>query len=150
MKNSKVIDTLKSLMQLDVDASHAYTQAVESIDVDAIRDRLKEFRGDHERHVDDLSACIRRLGGKPPERRRDWKGFLIEGFTAVRGVTGTEGALKAMEGNEETTNRRYGDALAVEMPGDVRALVQHNYDDEKRHLAYVRDKIAHRAWEHAA
>jgi len=146
----QALKTLTSLRQLDIDATHAYTQAIERIDVPAIRQRLTEFRGDHERHIRDLEPCIRRLGGEPPERARDFKGFFIEGFTAVRSMLGTEGALKAMQGNEETPNKHYGEARQVDLPPDVRSVVERNYEDEKRHLAYVQDTLAHRRWEHAA
>src|SRR5689334_15823951 len=101
------LDTLKSLRQLDIDAVHAYTSAIEQIDVSSIRSRLEQFRGDHERHITDLEPCIRRFGAEPDPRERDFKGFLIQGFTAIRSMTGTEGALKAMLGNEETTNAHY-------------------------------------------
>jgi uncharacterized protein (TIGR02284 family) len=146
----KAMDTLKSLMQLDVDAVHAYTQAIENIEHRAVRERLTAFRGDHERHVTELSQCIRRLGGDPPERQRDFKGFLIEGFTAIRSLTGTEGALKAMKSNEQTTNKHYREALNIPFPTDVRALIERNYADEKRHLTFVDDALADRVWEHAA
>ncbi len=144
------IETLKSLMQLDIDAVHAYTQAIENIEHRAVREQLTAFRGDHERHVTDLSQCIRRLGGDPPERQRDFKGFLIQGFTAIRSLTGTEGALKAMKSNEQTTNKHYREALAVQFPPDVRSVIERNYEDEKRHLAYVDDALADRVWERAA
>lgn len=146
----KPLETLKSLMQLDIDAVHAYTQAIENIEHRAVRDQLMAFRGDHERHVTELSQCIRRLGGDPPERQRDFKGFLIQGFTAVRSLTGTEGALKAMKSNEQTTNEHYREALEIQFPPDVRAVVERNFEDEKRHLAYVDDALADRLWEHAA
>ena len=54
-----------------------------------------------------------RLGGNPPKRSVDLKGLLLEGFTALRSVTGTEGALKAMQSNEKTTNKKYQEALAI-------------------------------------
>lgn len=148
--DSKAMDTLKSLMQLDVDAVHAYTQAIDSIEHRAVGDQLITFRGDHERHINELAACIRRFGGTPPERSRDFKGFLIEGFTAIRSMTGTEGALKAMKSNEETTNKQYGDAMMIDFPADVRALIERNFDDEKRHLAYVEHALADHPWERAA
>lgn len=148
--NAPVTDTLRALAQLDIDATYAYNQAIDAIDHPQIRARLIEFRADHERHITDLSACLRQLGAEPPERSRDFKGFLIEGFTAIRSMTGTEGALKAMQGNEETTNKAYREALSAELPADVRALVQRNYEDEWRHLAYITAALAERTWDRAA
>jgi uncharacterized protein (TIGR02284 family) len=142
-----LIDRLSSLMQLDIDAVHAYGQAIDSIKDPAIKNELIMFRDDHERHIGDLSLAISNLGGQPPERSRDFKGFLIEGFTALRSVTGTEGALKAMKGNEELTNKTYRDALDLQLPPDIRDIVERNYRDEQRHLAYINRVLSNRSWE---
>jgi uncharacterized protein (TIGR02284 family) len=143
----KVIERLESLMQLDHNAVSAYKQAIEKIDIPNVREKLEEFRGDHERHIVDLDACIRRLGGTPKEISRDVKGSLIKGFTALRSVTGTEGALKAMKTNEQLTNRQYDDAMSLEMPEEVREVVEKNRDDERRHLAFIEAVIDRRVWE---
>jgi uncharacterized protein (TIGR02284 family) len=147
MNSQDVIDRLSSLMQLDIDAMHAYGQAVDNIKDPAIKNELTMFRDDHERHIGDLALAINNLGGTPPERSRDFKGFLIEGFTALRSITGTEGALKAMQGNEELTNKKYGDALGLDLPPAIRDVVERNYRDEQRHLAYINEALANRTWE---
>ena len=143
-------DTLQTLMQLDVDAAHAYSQAIDRIEHRSVREHLTAFRADHERHVSDLSKCISRLGGQPPEREPDVRGLLIDGFTALRSLTGTERALKAMKSNEEATNRHYRAALTVRFPLEIHALVERNFADEKRHLEYVEQSLADRIWEQAA
>lgn len=147
MQNSKIIDNLTSLVRLDIDAIHAYDQAIEKIEDQSICDRLADFRDDHLQHVNRLSECIERLGGTAPEFSRDFKGFLIEGMTIVRSVTGTEGALKAMKTNEKLTNFTYDKALSWDLPQDVKEIVEKNRDDERRHLNYIEQCINARAWE---
>src|SRR4051812_42483132 len=107
MEKADIVDNLKSLIQLDIDAVFAYGQAIDKIEEQQIRDELKRFQAQHEHHITALSAKVRELGGEPPERSRDFKGFLIEGFTAMRSLTGTKGALNAMETNEKITNKTY-------------------------------------------
>ena len=46
-----------------------------------------------------------------------------------------------MQSNEKTTNKKYSQALEPELPADVRALVEMNYSDEKRHLAYIEEQL---------
>lgn len=146
MENNELCKHLMSLAHLDIDAIHAYRVAIEKIDVEEVKHQLEAFRADHERHVVELSPLITRLGGVPPEFKPDFKGFLIQGMTSLRSVTGTEGALKAMKMNEELTNRIYEKALSWEMPEDVRKLVTKNRDDERRHLAYVKQAIESGVW----
>ena len=148
MANDDTIKRLKKLCQLDIDAARAYQQAIEKIDFAEIREQLIAFRADHERHIANLSEAVQRLGGEAPKRSPDVKGYLLEGFTALRSITGTEGALKAMRSNEKLTNKTYDDVLGE--PGlmeDVRALVERNRDDERRHLAYIEGALEARAWE---
>lgn len=146
MDPSKTLEKLNDLIALDRDAIGAYQAAIDRIDVDSIRAQLMEFQGDHRRHVDDLSKVVVRLGGTP-RGKPDVKGFVLKGFTAITSMMGTEAALRAMQGNENLTNRTYADALKFQWPQDIRNLVEANYRDEQRHLAYIEDALRNRIWE---
>lgn len=144
MTNTDVVNTLVKLAQLDIDAIHAYEQALKNIEDSVIYDALTEFQRDHKRHVRELSVEIQKLGEIPPEDK-DFKGFLIEGFTAVRSLTGTKGALKAMQGNEELTTKTYREALQNELPIGIRTLIEKNFADEQRHLNYIQHALQKQA-----
>lgn len=135
--NESALKDIKSLVQLDIDAVFAYEQALRHIEDPEIHARISEFKNDHERHIQDLSQVLQSNGEKPPERSKDFKGYLIEGMTRLRSVTGTEGALKAMKTNEETTNKKYENALSWELPDEIHQLIQRNREDERRHLEYI-------------
>ncbi|HEY0526164.1 MAG TPA: DUF2383 domain-containing protein [Stellaceae bacterium] len=148
MTQQDPISHLVTLAQLDIDAARAYVQAVDAIDIPSIRDRLDDFRQDHERHVRELSEVIRWMGGEPPERAPDVKGFFIAGYTAIRSTMGIAGALRAMKTNEMMTNAIYERALAIDLPDDVRGLIERNREDERRHLAYIESVLEDRAWQY--
>jgi rubrerythrin len=139
---------LSNLLQLDVDAAQAYQEAIKNIEVTNIRDQLSNFREDHLRHIKELSAEIRNLGGTPPIAKPGLKGFILDTFTELQSATGTEGALTAMRGNEELTNDSYRAALDYELPDEIRTLLERNFKDEQRHLRYIEKVLEHRAWEH--
>jgi uncharacterized protein (TIGR02284 family) len=143
MDNQKVVELLADLAQLDIDASHAYEQALKNIDQEEVYRHIDMFRNDHLRHIDELNSLIEKYDGEPVENTQDFKGYLIEGFTSLRSMTGTEGALKAMESNEVLTNKNYKNALdkATTVPEDVKKLLQANYGDEQRHLDYIRNTL---------
>jgi rubrerythrin len=149
MDQGELVDKLKSLFHLDVDAVHSYNQAIKNMDVADYRKQLSMFRDDHERHVKEISERIRALGDTPPDYSRDFKGFFLEGFAAIRSSSGTEGALNAMRSAEQMTNRTYGDAMNWDVDQDTRSLIQRNYDDERRHLQWVEQTLSTRAWEKA-
>ena len=146
MDSKKVIDELRSLIKTDIDAAHAYRQAIPEIDAPEIQAELGRFLDDHERHVMELTDALRGLGAEAPEYTRSFTGFIISGFTAIRAAMGIEGALKAMRTNEKLTNKAYADAAKMDFPPSVLSIVQRNCDDEKRHLAYVEQAISQKIW----
>jgi hypothetical protein len=52
----------------------------------------------------------------------------------------------AMRGNEELTNRRYDAALKDELPESCRTVVANNRNDERRHLAWIKDALTKKVW----
>lgn len=142
MDRKELIEQLESLIKLDIDAIHSYDQAIKRIDQPRFKDKLTTFQADHRRHVDSLSAKLRELGEAPPAFSPDFKGFFLEGFTALRSMTGTKGALEAMETNERLTTSRYEKASGLDFPTDVAMLIRENLSDEQRHLAFIREAIA--------
>ena len=146
MDLNKMLERLNDLIALDYDAVGAYEAAINRIDVESLRTSLREFQRDHERHIQELSRVVTQLGGKP-RKKPDAKGFILKGFTAVTSMMGNEAALQAMRGNELLTNRTYRMALDEEWSNETRAIIERNYSDEQRHLAFIEQALRNRAWE---
>jgi rubrerythrin len=149
METTKQLE-LRNLAHLDVDAIQLYEVAIQHIDVPMVREKLTEFRSDHARHVEDLNAEISRITGTPVPRKPDLRGAILRGFTAISTKMSTHAALLAMTANEELTNRAYESALKIDWSPDQRALIEKNYSDEKRHLAWIKQAAKEKPWEHGA
>ncbi len=141
MNDQEIIDRLSGLVKLDIDAVNAYERAIERIRDERIRETILNYRNDHEGHISNLSVLISELGGEPPERSQDIQGKLMEAVTTMRSITGTVGALKAMRTNEETTNRVYEKAVEWEIREDVHRQLERNFEDEKKHLAFISNEL---------
>jgi len=141
MDKKNLIEALSNLVQLDIDAVHAYDQALKEIDDPIIKDRLLKFQDDHRNHISGLSKQIENLGGNPPEQSQDFKGYVIEAFTAIRSFTGLKGALKAMKTMEEITNRHYGEVVSWEAPSEVKELLRMYFSEDKIHLDYISSNL---------
>jgi uncharacterized protein (TIGR02284 family) len=137
VKEKDLIEAMSKLVQLDIDAVHAYDQAIKEIDDPIMRDRLEKFQADHRAHIDGLSKKIEDLGGRPPEQSKDFKGYIIEAFAAVRSFTGLKGALAAMKTTEEITNRHYGEIVSWDAPAEVKEVLRTYFSEEKVHLDYM-------------
>ncbi len=146
MDQQRMIERLNDLIALDYDAVGAYEAAITRIDVESLRMSLREFQNDHRRHIQDLSRVVQSLGGTP-RAKPDVKGFVLKGFTAITSMMGNEAAIKAMQGNEKLTNRTYEQALKEGWSDDVRSVIERNFRDEQRHLAFIEEALRLRSWE---
>lgn len=144
--DSSQIQKLQSLAQLDVDAIGAYEAAIKGARHEEVRAKLSEFRVDHARHVQDLNALILKYGGQAVEMKPDFKGAVLKTMTQFSGALGTEASLLAMVANEEITNRSYDAALKSDWDAEARAVLERNRDDERRHLAWIKQAIRERPW----
>lgn len=124
-------------MQLDIDDAHAYEQVISNLEDEDLKSKFQEFKKDHERHIQEISTLIKEMEGVPPEYSRDFKGYLISGYTAIRSMMGTKGALEAMQTNEKMTVKRYEEALQKNLSSKVRDLLTRNFQDERRHLSFI-------------
>lgn len=140
---NRLVDTLKNLIQLDFDAIEAYRAAIKRIDHAEIKTRVGEFMSDHERHTRELSELVRELGDTPPTSG-DIKAMLTKGKVVIGNLIGDRGVLKAMKSNEDETNTAYEQALARTdiSPVRVREVLERNLEDERRHRAWIEQKLA--------
>jgi hypothetical protein len=74
MNNTDLIEAMSNLVQLDIDAIHAYDQAVKEIDDTIIRDHWFEFS------FQALNGCGALAAGLVKVKQ---VGLIITGFTAV-------------------------------------------------------------------
>jgi rubrerythrin len=142
MDREEKVKKLKSLFHLDVDAVHSYGQAIPKIEDENIREQVSKFQDDHQRHIANLSEVFKHLGEEPPEYSRDFKGYFIEGFTAITSLGGTKGALQGLRNAEKMTNSRYEESLKWDIEQEILDTLQQHYDDEKRHLGYIERAIS--------
>ncbi len=142
MDPEAIAERLASLFHLDVDATHAYGEALEHVTDEEVRERFAAFRDEHDYHATVLGAEIRALGQEAPEPREDLAGELAELATAIRAVRGTGGAVAAMRTAERYHNRRYRDAQVWDAGRKVKEILARFYADEQRHLEYCEKLLA--------
>jgi hypothetical protein len=134
-----LIADLNDLLKLDCDALPTYTLALMAVRDPAHKEALRDFRADHHRHVRDLAALIRDLGGLPIRLPHVPTGLLKLGVQAFAVPGGDRAVLLAFKSNERQVRDKYArHARALQgAPPEVTALVGRNADDEARHYAWV-------------
>lgn len=143
MVQEQLAKVLADLISLDFDAAAAYEQAIKRIEKDqTAKTELAGFKADHERHVRDLTPIVRKLGGAPPTSG-DFMRFLTQGKVVIASLAGDLAILKAMKTNEDTTNQKYEEAVALDgITPEMRTVLERNLADERRHRAWIESRIA--------
>ena len=136
-KEENLVDTLKHLIALDYDAISAYQASVDRLESSRYRRALREFMTDHWRHIQELTPIVSEFGENAPTHA-DAKVLLTKGKVLIGQIAGDRGILSAMRSNEDDTNEAYENACArVDVPVNIRELLQRALMDERRHKAWL-------------
>nr|WP_136250441.1 DUF2383 domain-containing protein [Ningiella ruwaisensis] len=139
---SRVSKVLYNLVTVDYDAIEAYEQAIKRLDSSRHQNQLKEFKQDHERHIENLSALLSEYDKKAPTGP-DLKALCTEGKVMFADLIGDKAILRAMNINEKAAKKAYDKALDTDdMPSSVKQTIFSNLLDEERHQAWIEKQIA--------
>lgn len=135
---SDIISALKDLIELDFDAIEAYEAAINRLDNKEYKAKLSEFKSDHERHVRELSAVLKKHGEEAPTGPSIGKQWLTKGKVILGNIIGDTGILSAMRSNEIDTNYAYERMNAREdCWEDVVDILKRGLEDERRHKNWI-------------
>lgn len=140
MNNEDTINHLKSLVHYEIDHSFLLTQAVHNLKDKDIGQKFSSFKEDVEVNIKKLSSLIENSGGNPPEHSRDFKGFFMQGYAAIRGVATDYGILQAIESNEKLILGTYEKALKLAFEDTIKKDLQNFYDKNKEITKYVNEQ----------
>jgi len=132
-------DLLEDLIALDYDAADAYQAAIDRLENTHFKQTLRDFKGDHLRHMEELSEILSGMGRTPP-KEGDMKSLLTKGKVVIAGMMGDKAILEAMRTNEADTNTAYERVVAHEgVPSTTLNVLQRGLQDERRHCEWILD-----------
>ncbi len=128
---------VENLIILEHDAIAAYEKTIEKLEDPTAKQKIAEFKGDHERHVAELTRMAGTLGVTPPAEG-DAKQMLTTGKISLASLIGDRTILKAMATNEIETKMAYDQAArnAVATP-EAQSFFRQAFADEDRHKAWM-------------
>ncbi len=133
---------LNSLIELDFDAIAAYRAAIDKLQNAEDQGKLRGFMADHERHIVDLRPLVETLGETAADGTNA-KVILTKGKVVIAGLMGDRQILEAMKSNEDDTNAAYERANSrMDLTPEMREVIARNLADERRHRAYIVQRIA--------
>ena len=134
---------LNDLLQLDHDAVQSYTMAIRALTNVGRRETLIRFRGDHERHIAELSAGIRRFGGMPVELPHLPTGPLKLAMQKAGTFGSDREVLLAFKANERQARDKYAAAAkgGDSLPAELGAVVRRAAEDEALHYEWAAEQL---------
>ena len=135
------VEALKDLLELDYDAVEAYSVAIKKLENQNYATTLTHFRGDHERHIQQITLLLKEHGVNPPSGP-DLKQYLTKGKVYLANLMGDDAILKAMYSNEVDTNTAYKriNEYSDIWPEAV-SVLQRGLEDETTHKLWLESTI---------
>ncbi|MBP0447877.1 ferritin-like domain-containing protein [Roseomonas sp. SSH11] len=132
---------LVDLLQLENDALPMYSVALSALRDPALREKLRVYREDHERHARDLTALIRELGGVPPVLPHLPTGLLKLGVQMAGLPGGDRTILMAFISNEWQSREKYARFAVKPYPPAMAALIGSHAADEEVHYLWATEAL---------
>jgi uncharacterized protein (TIGR02284 family) len=141
MHNDRIIKELNSLAQYEIDKSFMLNEAIESVNDPEIKKKLLSFKENAEKNISKLLSHVKELGGKPVSYSKDFKGYFMQGYVTIRGITSDVGVLRALHTNEKLVLSAYEKALKLNFPKDIAATIQDIYNENEELNRYLTEQI---------
>lgn len=141
MNKKLQIEHLARLLHVEVHMVSAYDGATTRMAEEDRVGALESLRGDHERHVLDITELLREMGEPSPEPSPDVEGLFATGMAALKHADSDDDVIQAVRINEQVVAGEYVQAREWGVGLQVHELLARNDADEQRHLAAVADML---------
>jgi uncharacterized protein (TIGR02284 family) len=138
---TNVVSVLNDLVETSKDGEKGFRKAAEDAHDAQLKTLFLSRAEDCTRGARELQDVVQGLGGKP-ETGGSMSGALHRGWVDVKSAVSDRSdheILAECEKGEDVAKKRYHDALEKELPADVRAIVERQYQGVLQNHDRVRD-----------
>lgn len=140
MDNDRIVSTLNGLIEISRDGAEGFRTCAQDAHDEALKSYFENRAQSCEQAIRELSAEVRRYGGDP-DTSGTITGSLHRTWVDIRtAMTNRDNVavLEECERGEAAAVAAYENALREELPGDLRALLDLQYEGAKRNHDRVR------------
>ncbi|WP_407691552.1 PA2169 family four-helix-bundle protein [Robbsia andropogonis] len=138
----KTVNTiLNDLIEVSKDGEQGFRQAASGAHDSQLKALFSECAADCARAATELQGVVTLHGGKP-ESSGSVAGALHRGWMQIKAAAGSNddtAILEEVERGEDSAKTHYRKALDRDLPADVRALVERQYQGVVQHHDQIRD-----------
>jgi rubrerythrin len=139
MERQEVTARVGELLRMNEDTVRMYDEAVFKVPDPDLRERLAEFRDDHQQHVDELRGWFDESGSQPVEPSQEFENAMQVHLQAVRRARSQDEIMEAMHLSEASDNAEYAESLRAQVPDELADMLQRHLDIEHLHLQVVEE-----------
>ncbi len=140
MSNDDVIDTRNTLIETCKDGEYGFWTSAEHVKSAQLKQVFTSRADECRKGATELQSLVTRLGGMA-DTGSSATGALHRGWVSLKGaLTGDsdQAALNECERGEDAALARYRDAVKQNLPSDIAAIVQRQYEGVKRNHDQIR------------
>ena len=141
MDTRQVINTLNDLIETSKDGEAGFRTCAEGVKDAQLKSMFNHAAARFAEGAAELQAKVRALGGNPDESGST-SGSLHRAWLNIKStITGMDdhAVLAECEKGEDAAKKAYQNALAKDLPADVRSMVERQYQGVKENHDRVRD-----------
>lgn len=139
--DAPLIAQLNGLRKLDLEAMQVYDIAISRLHDVGYREQIRQFRGDHEAHVDALARLITERGGSAIDLPHVPSGAMKLAIQSL--AAGDDRAvLLAFKANERQVRDKYRRTAEREHPPEIAVLLSRFAADESRHYDWAVETLS--------
>lgn len=141
MDRDDVISTLNDLIETSRDGEEGFRQCAETVKNPNLKPFFDQKAGRCREAVGQLMQIVREMGGDP-EKSSSMSGTMHRYWVSLRSsIAGMNdhAILDECERGEDVAKRSYEKALAQDLPGDVRRVIERQYAEVKANHEKVRE-----------
>lgn len=128
---------VSELRHLDEQTVKLYDAVLRKIDDRQTAEQLGRFRGDHERHAQELTRALTSRYDVPQQPTDEFRRYMEEQVTLIERSSGFDEIMQRLLLSEEAAAAEYAAAERLEMTDELSRLVHEFHADEVRHVAWV-------------
>jgi uncharacterized protein (TIGR02284 family) len=138
---TNVVSELNDLVETSKDGEKGFRKAAEDTHDTQLKSLFVSRADDCARGARELQDTVQQLGGKP-DTGGSMTGALHRGWVDLKSAVSNRSdheILAECEKGEDVAKKRYHDALEKELPADVRAIVERQYQGVQQNHDRIRD-----------
>lgn len=137
----ETVRVLQKLTQYAIDESFLISQCIDNLSNQALKDKLQTINRECGDHIKELSALLIKYGGTVPDYSKDFRGYFMSGYAAMRGAFTDQGTLKALHTNLKLTLKAFETSLNSSVPADVKEAIKKVHENTKKAIHDIETQI---------